>query len=248
MVFDFKVDPVLPVQRPCTFTLKAWDKDPLSMKSNLLGFNDVHLDDLIDDAMRDAIQMKKRKQHIDELMADGQLSEMEECLRVYEVENEDQEAKRQRAQERAKETRVAKSAYTNFSVTNKAGSGCDCCYSLFQKKAGSLLDESLLDESSDGGALTGTVKYRTKSEHRWTLHNLHGDFAGKVGVSVELLQADAAAERPCGKGRSAPNEHPVLEDPERETISVFKPLGALRFLVRDPHCDHILHVHFDRPF
>lgn len=32
MVFDFKVEPILPVQRPCAFTLKAWDKDPLSLK------------------------------------------------------------------------------------------------------------------------------------------------------------------------------------------------------------------------
>ena len=167
--------------------------------------------------MRDAIQMKKRKQHIDELMENGRLSEMEECLRVYAIENDELEAKRQRAQGRAKEARVAKFGHSDFSVSNKKGLGCDCCYSAFQRQADGLLDESS-GENSEDGALTGTVKYRSKSEHRWTLHNLQGDVAGKVGVSVELLHADAAAERPCGKGK--PTRNPPLPVTYRSQLPV----------------------------
>ena len=36
-VYDFEVDQQLPVARPCSFTLKAWDRDPIQFKSDLLG-------------------------------------------------------------------------------------------------------------------------------------------------------------------------------------------------------------------
>ncbi len=236
MVFDFQLERNLPVKRPCAFTLKAWDKDPVLLKSSLLGFAHVPLDELIDDAMRDAIQMKTRRQHIDELMKTGRLSEMEECLRVYEAENKEQEAKRERSRDQAKKERAA----SDFGLLDGSNnsfcktSPMDCCHTLFQRKADGLLDDALDDSGHDGedGALSATGKYRSTSEHTWMLRNLHGKTIGKVGVSVELLHADVAVERKCGKGRSSPNEHPVLEDPERETISIFKPLGALKFLVR----------------
>ena len=50
-------------------------------------------------------------------------------------------------------------------------------------------------------------------------------------VSVELLTTSAAKQRPVGKGRKEPNDHPLLEDPDRETLSLFHPFKALKFFV-----------------
>ena len=39
-------------------------------------------------------------------------------------------------------------------------------------------------------------------------------FQGKIEVELEILTEDEANERPAGRGREQPNQHPKLELPQ----------------------------------
>jgi len=75
-----------------------------------------------------------------------------------------------------------------------------------------------------------TRAYRNKSlreilDHQWIsmTHPSAIGIQGKVLVTFELLSKDEADRKPAGFGRSAPNDNPVLEKPNRPETS-FNPL------------------------
>ncbi|XP_038016100.1 uncharacterized protein LOC119710772 [Motacilla alba alba] len=58
---------------------------------------------------------------------------------------------------------------------------------------------------------------------------------GKLELSLELLSAQEAEERPVGKGREEPNKHPTLPEPRRPKSSFLwlrSPLRLIRYGVR----------------
>ncbi|XP_038016101.1 myoferlin-like [Motacilla alba alba] len=59
--------------------------------------------------------------------------------------------------------------------------------------------------------------------------------SGKLELSLELLSAQEAEERPVGKGREEPNKHPTLPEPRRPKSSFLwlrSPLRLIRYGVR----------------
>ena len=239
LVYDFEVNPQLPVEGPCSFTLKAWDKDPTLFKSDLLGFKEVDLSTLVDDAMRDALLSKRRHEQIEGLMSSGRIEEMEELLLQFKKENQLQSEEKDRTDNREREKRNEKALVKGlFGMSGDVNNACgqDCFSSLRCDGDGLLRGCQPQDNETEEGTddapaeLTGT-KYRRERERKWVLRNLKNQETGTVWVSVELLHASAAEQRPAGKGRKEPNDNPVLEEPEREKISLWHPLGALKFFV-----------------
>ena len=75
-VYDFSIDQSLPVKQPCSLTLKAWDKDPLSFKSDFLGQREINLSNLVEDAM---LQLQDQQEYDDQmelLLEAGRVDEM----------------------------------------------------------------------------------------------------------------------------------------------------------------------------
>ncbi|NWR94129.1 MYOF protein, partial [Furnarius figulus] len=63
--------------------------------------------------------------------------------------------------------------------------------------------------------------------------------SGKLELSLELLTAQEAEERPAGKGREEPNKYPVLPPPRRSKTSLLwfrSPLRLLRYGIRWRYC------------
>ncbi|XP_027762435.1 fer-1-like protein 5 [Empidonax traillii] len=63
--------------------------------------------------------------------------------------------------------------------------------------------------------------------------------SGKLELSLELLTAEEAEERPVGKGREEPNKYPVLPAPRRSKSSFLwlqSPLRLLRYGIRWRYC------------
>ncbi|NXB98982.1 MYOF protein, partial [Orthonyx spaldingii] len=63
--------------------------------------------------------------------------------------------------------------------------------------------------------------------------------SGKLELSLELLTAQEAEERPVGRGREEPNEHPKLPEPKRPKSSFLwlqSPLSLVRHGVRWRYC------------
>ena len=235
LVYDFEVDPQLPVKRPCTFTLKAWDKDPTLFKSDFLGSKEVHLDKIMDEAMVDAMESKKRRRRIEELTNGGRVGEMEYALQRYKEKNLKKQKKRhtQKLKEREKRRLHNQERSGLIDGLEKKERRClnffDC--NVVDLEQG-LLDGPAdnVNDSSDASELYATENYKWENERRWVLRD-RGEQTGVVWVTVELLHSSAAQQRKAGKGRGEPNENPVLEEPEREKLSIFHPLSALKFFV-----------------
>uniref|UniRef100_A0A452IS11 C2 domain-containing protein n=1 Tax=Gopherus agassizii TaxID=38772 RepID=A0A452IS11_9SAUR len=68
--------------------------------------------------------------------------------------------------------------------------------------------------------------------------------SGKIEMTLELLTAKEAEERPAGKGREEPNMNPILQPPVRPEASFLwftAPLKSLRYILWQPHkCKIIL--------
>ncbi|XP_044862554.1 myoferlin-like isoform X5 [Mauremys mutica] len=68
--------------------------------------------------------------------------------------------------------------------------------------------------------------------------------SGKIEMTLELLTAKEAEERPAGKGREEPNMNPTLQPPVRPEASFLwftAPLKSLRYILWQPHkCKIIL--------
>ena len=55
---------------------------------------------------------------------------------------------------------------------------------------------------------------------------------GELELAIELLPGELASKRPAGDGRSDPNQHPSLPEPDRASLlSLANPLTALRSLL-----------------
>ena len=178
LVFDFEIDPQLPVKRPCSFTLKAWDKD--AFKSDLLGFKEIQLDDLVHQAMRDAMEMKKRQQVVDDMMMHGRLSEMEETLNKFQEETRRRKKLDQKASEKAKRQRVKEDENSQpggrFGMVLEEPRCAGCSWSGFLQVADELLEQDGEDVENRGAAseMHATAKYRAEHERKWVLRDLRG--------------------------------------------------------------------------
>ncbi|XP_054145137.1 fer-1-like protein 5 [Melozone crissalis] len=84
--------------------------------------------------------------------------------------------------------------------------------------------------------------FRRRRARGWWPCTMHEDggqrLSGKLELSLELLSAQEAEERPVGKGREEPNKHPTLPEPRRPKSSFLwltSPLRLIRYGVRW-HC------------
>ena len=183
LVYDFAVDPQVPVKRPCSFTMKAWDKDPTQFKSTLLGFYEVDLANLMDAAMKDALQHRERQQRVEALTKTGRIGEMEDCLRQFEKEN--REHRKNKLAKLAKETQKSKPKSSGFSKimgSVRQGVVDKGCFTSFQKKADGLLDFGDTESDGDTGEtpdeLFGSAKYKSQNMREWELRTLKNEAAG----------------------------------------------------------------------
>jgi len=48
----------------------------------------------------------------------------------------------------------------------------------------------------------------------FTLHGVSDCFQGKVEMELEILTEAEAEEKPAGRARDDPNQHPVLDPPK----------------------------------
>ena len=67
-VYDFAVDQRLPIKQPCLFSLKAWDKDPLTFKSDFLGQRELNLSELVEGAMLQIQDQQKHDEKVQQLL------------------------------------------------------------------------------------------------------------------------------------------------------------------------------------
>ncbi|CAN8205635.1 unnamed protein product [Coccothraustes coccothraustes] len=81
--------------------------------------------------------------------------------------------------------------------------------------------------------------FRRRRARGWWPCTVHEDggqrLSGKLELSLELLSAQEAEERPVGKGREEPNKHPTLPEPRRPKSSFLwltSPLRLVRHGVR----------------
>ncbi|NWT61556.1 MYOF protein, partial [Erythrocercus mccallii] len=81
--------------------------------------------------------------------------------------------------------------------------------------------------------------FRRKRVQGWWPCSLQEDsgqrLSGKLELSLELLTAQEAQERPVGKGREEPNKHPTLPEPKRPKSSFLwlqSPLSLVRHGIR----------------
>ncbi|XP_063031214.1 fer-1-like protein 5 [Melospiza melodia melodia] len=81
--------------------------------------------------------------------------------------------------------------------------------------------------------------FRRRRARGWWPCTMHEDggqrLSGKLELSLELLSAQEAEERPVGKGREEPNKHPTLPEPRRPKSSFLwltSPLRLIRYGVR----------------
>ncbi|XP_054373447.1 myoferlin-like [Molothrus ater] len=78
--------------------------------------------------------------------------------------------------------------------------------------------------------------FRRRRARGWWPCTMHEDggqrLSGKLELSLELLSAQEAEERPVGKGREEPNKHPTLPEPRRPKSSFLwlrSPLKLVRY-------------------
>ncbi|NWV57327.1 MYOF protein, partial [Daphoenositta chrysoptera] len=81
--------------------------------------------------------------------------------------------------------------------------------------------------------------FRRRQARGWWPCTMHEDsgprLSGKLELTLELLTAREAEERPAGKGREEPNKHPTLPEPKRPKSSflwLLSPLSLVRHGVR----------------
>ncbi|XP_059726331.1 fer-1-like protein 5 [Haemorhous mexicanus] len=81
--------------------------------------------------------------------------------------------------------------------------------------------------------------FRRRRARGWWPCTMHEEgsqrLSGKLELSLELLSAQEAEERPVGKGREEPNKHPTLPEPRRPKSSFLwltSPLSLVRYGVR----------------
>jgi hypothetical protein len=242
MVFDFSVDRTL--KKPCTLTLKAWEKHYTTFKSVLIGSREIDLLSLVETGLQRHAQWKQRQMQIDALKDSGRLGEMLELRKK--LRRLDAELEAQMFEER--NARMAKGLHRLKDSTSCDECCCGCIqgiatrskellsglctrvscdrrnYRKYKDRAVDWLGIDELDAMSSGD--------RFRREHSRILHlyDIEGERKGKVWVSVELLHQRLAIERPAGHGRDEPNQNPILEEPDREKISLLHPFGALKVM------------------
>jgi hypothetical protein len=178
MLFDFEVDPQLPVKRPCSFTLKAWDKDVLK-SDDLLGFKEIELDDMLQQAMRDAIESKKRQQVVEDLTSNGRLGEMESTINKFQEENRWRETQDRKKNAERKIQRVRQDMESQpgglFGMVAKEGEGC---WTRMLTKADDLLAQDGPDVDVENriaaSEMHATAEYRFEHERKWVMRDLRG--------------------------------------------------------------------------
>lgn len=237
-VYDFAVDQKLPVKQPCSFTLKAWDKDPLTFKSDFLGQREVDLSHMVADAMLQLRDQQKHDEEIKVLLQAGRIDEMLLEVQKYRAERQRKRAEAvaagvQRAKERIEKGRNAKRQpdeddEKQDDEPNSILGGCvrwvRDCFSQSQMAVAQVAPHG-------GSAEDRAQKYKWDHARQWMLRDIEGTYSGTAWVSVELVHESVSKNQPVGKGREAPNEYPVLDEPERERLSLTHPLGALRYFV-----------------
>ena len=231
-VFDFEVDQQLPVQHPCSFTLKAWDRDPLQFKSDFLGQKEVPIADIVEDGLRQLREKKRLKMKVDSLLDNGRTDEMLLEMQSHRRANEGRKRQLSSKKQLAREHRCSKDSADAGGTDHDEAS--ESCLTKLCNPVRTLWRETHLPHNQGydvRGEEDRAYQYKWQNVRKWELEDLEGQTTGTVWVSVELLHKSIADAQPAGKGRESPNAHPVLEEPLRETISLANPLATLRFFV-----------------
>jgi hypothetical protein len=249
MKFDFQLDPRLPVQQPCSLTLKVWDKEPLRFTKQLLGYKELNISSMLTDCLRERLDFLRRVHKIEDQRKVGNVQELQRLLERYKHQNKEAENNCKRRDEESSRERYTKLKKPDLGGDVDAGTqdessgckdlccGCSCC----PNNAGDLstILDPLTEEKTEIDLLHATHEYR-----RHNLRCLHLQMqddssdktksrSGKptVWATLEVMHMSVAEERPCGDSRDEPNEHPVLEEPEREKIGFGNMIGSLSTLV-----------------
>ena len=241
-VYDFAVDQRLPIKRPCLFSLKAWDKDPLTFKSDFLGQRELNLSELVEGAMLQIQDQQKHDEKVQQLLEAGRMDEMLLEVQKYRTEKRQKRAEAEASILHWAKVRVDKELKVKSDPDEEGeqqedkseSRGCmtvlrDCFGQ--SRMALARTTQRVRVNTYGGSAEDRGTKYKWDHARQWKLRDIEGTDSGTVWVSVELLHQSISKNQPVGKGRDAPNDHPVLEEPERERLSLTSPLGALRYFV-----------------
>ena len=259
MLFNFEVDPRLPVRRPCTLTLKCWNKEPLRLTSNLLGYKEVDISSMLTEALTERRHFLKRSQLTEETFQVGNSVELEKLLDRFKNQNRERNTLREEREKDSSRERYRKSKSIvplegSSSSSGQSGSK-GCCGGT--KDLGSVLDD--MTEVQEIDILQASQEYKDHNLRRFELttnkaSNRRQQNGGSPGlanipnngaaadaemegekpvvwVTIEVLHKSLVASRPAGEGRDEPNENPVLEQPEREKIGFGNLMGSLSMLV-----------------
>ena len=257
MVFDLDVDARLPVKQPCLLTLKCWDKEPLRLTNKLLGYKEINISAILESALEQRLEFMKRRQRIDEHVEVGNVQELQNLLDRLKDQNAKDDEDRD-SKDMGQKLKRAELAHGNSDqakdddddidamepveeVTNadSSGGGCNSCSSILCGSTGknfaSAIDQMNESDQTEIDVLQSTHEYRKNHVRCFHLNLMNeiqeGPETPMVWASIELMHKSLADERKTGDGRGDPNEHPILEEPEREKIGIRNVMGSLSVLV-----------------
>ena len=234
MLFDFDIDPRLPVRTPCALTLKCWDKEPLRLTSNLLGYKEIDIAPLLTDALVERRNYLKRARLTDETFQVGNTVELERLLGSFKDQNREKSMLRNEREQESSRHRYRKSKAFESSESGEGPEGTSSGKSSKNACCGGTNDlDSVLDgltEEQEIDILMATQDYKDHNLRRFNLTINNGgkkrqqnggsndapadqespeDEKPAVWVTMEVIHKSLVESRPAGEGRKEPNENPV---------------------------------------
>lgn len=256
-IFDVE----LPQHRrsPCRLSIKGWDKDPMTFSSDLIGYTDINLNHaLFKEGLRKWNQLQRRDADIlamDATSLRRKIEELGEVALGAEVNPDTGKLDKRMAKiaipanatedEMRKILRDFSEGEAGTIVRFPSNKPDDVEGNDGDRAEGDVLTSITKSAKAASKATRKLVRdaMRVGSDNTpraWVpLHHPNtGDAKrGEVEISIELLPKSLAQRRQAGVGRSAPNAHPVLPEPEgRVELSLLSPLATFKALVGSKLC------------
>ena len=218
----------LPMKPRAKLTIKAWDRDPLEFKSDLIGRAEIDLNSTMRDGQATSLGLfdeglRKYHQHVRfnsrvlEMSGSEQLkAELRTRGVPFDSGENDFEKLRELLLDFEGGLPATAARYPKEKTESQYSTG------VREGKRALTADE---EAQLQGGRSAIT------SEESLYHPNRRGQLMGKVRIEMELLPITLAERRPAGMGRDEPNQFPKLEEPVREEFHWTKPFALMRTLL-----------------
>lgn len=188
------------------------------MVPRVAGQKELLISDMVEQGMRQVREQKQHKEKVKTLLENGRMDEMLLEVQTHRRTTEEREQELLEKKREAREERLQ--AAVDLAAAGATGHSCLSTLGRWCQPITNLWSEHHLPHNDGIGEEHRAHQYRYENVRQWTLEDVEGRPSGKVWVTVELLHKSIADAQPAGTGREMPNCNPILEEPERETISI----------------------------